>query len=249
MSAPIGLALAPDAATIAEQVATSMAALVAAVQDADAARVAHIALAGGSTPRAIYERLAALDVDWSRVHVWFGDERAVAADHADANWRMAREALLDRVPAHAHRMPADSGDADAYERAIREHVPAGTDGTPRFDLVLLGLGTDGHTASLFPGTPALAERERLVVMNDGPGGSRRMTFTFPLINAARQVWLVATGDAKQAIVTECFAARWGTDEAKSPPPVLGVAPVDGDFIWWLDEAAGGSLRRHRGRDG
>jgi 6-phosphogluconolactonase len=114
---------------------------------------------------------------------------------------------------------------------------------PVLDLVLLGLGEDGHTASLFPGTAALDETERWVVMNDVPQlGTRRMTFTYPLINAARRVWILVTGAGKRQIVAQCLAARI-SDGAAKRWPVLGVRPAAGEFIWWLDEAAAGRRAR------
>ena len=202
-----------------------------------------IALSGGSTPKLLYERLASREIreriPWSRIEIFLGDERPVATDHPDSNFGMARDALLAHVAVRAHPMPAAIGDADAYERLVRERVAPGRQGIPAFDLILLGIGSDGHTASLFPGTTALDERERLVVMNDVPQhATRRMTFTYPLVNAARRVWVLATGAAKRDVVAACLR---GADPARHP--AAGVRPRDGELVWWLDEPAASALDR------
>jgi 6-phosphogluconolactonase len=201
-----------------------------------------VALSGGSTPRRLYELLAERPfrdrIDWSTVELFFGDERAVPREHPESNYRMVREALLSKVAVIAHPMAAEVGAAAAYERLLRERLRA-HDGVPVFDLVLLGIGTDGHTASLFPGTRALHERERLVVMNDVPElGTRRMTVTYPVLNAARRVWVLAPGADKREIIGRCLAARAEPDAA-SRFPILGVRPDAGELIWWLDEASAG----------
>jgi len=192
-----------------------------------------IALAGGSTPRRLYETLASAKfrdrVPWERLELFFGDERSVAPDHPDSNFRMAREAL-EGVEVTMHRMPAQDGDASGYEQLVRKRVGSGPAGIPAFDLILLGIGTDGHTASLFPGTAALEERDRLVVMNDVPAlRTRRMTFTIPLIDAARRVWIIATGGDKSPVVRRCLAGD-------SDFPIQRIRP-NGELVWWVDEAA------------
>ena len=129
-----------------------------------------LALAGGSTPKRLYELLAEPPfrdgIPWDAVEIFFGDERSVPPEHPDSNYGMAHRALLSKVPVAAHRMVAESGEADAYERLVRERVAEKRDGIPAFDLILLGMGKDGHTASLFPGTAAL-QRDR------APGGDER----------------------------------------------------------------------------
>jgi len=158
---------------------------------------------------------------------------------------MAKTALLDRLdepPALVFRM-AGEGDPDAaalaYERTVRELVPpnpaAGTRETPRFDLILLGMGADGHTASLFPGSPALAEQERLVVATAAPTGQPRLTFTYPLLNAARRVLILVSGAEKAATL------RAVLKEPHDPNryPVQGVELVRGNLTWLVDAAAGG----------
>jgi 6-phosphogluconolactonase len=206
-----------------------------------------IALAGGATPRRLYETLARepfrTRVRWERLEFFFGDERAVAPDHSDSNFGMVSRALLSHVTVRTHRMPAESGDTALYERLLGERVLARHAGVPALDLVLLGIGEDGHTASLFPGTAALREQTRWVVMNDVPElGTRRMTLTYPVLNAARRVWVLAVGAAKRAIVAECLAALAAEDVTPgiaARRPIVGVRPSAGELVWWLDEAAAG----------
>ena len=208
-------------------------------------RFFRIALAGGSTPQAVY-RLLAEDpfMDFTGWQIFWSDERCVPPTSAESNYAMAKAALLDRLarpPALVFRM-AGEGDPDAaavsYERAVRELVPpnpaAVTGQTPRFDLVLLGMGADGHTASLFPGTAALGERERLVVSNHVPQlETTRLTFTYPLINAARRVLILVSGEAKAATLRDVLAGA--QDPARFP--VQGVSLRKGNLTWLVDRAA------------
>ena len=152
-----------------------------------------VALAGGSTPRRLYERLATCAFPWSETEIFFGDERCVPPDHPDSNYRMAGEALLSKVPANVHRMPGETCDAAAYEEELRQLFGAGL---PEFDLVLLGLGEDGHTASLFPGDPALEEKERWVVRVERPDHAR-LTLTLPVLSAAKVALFLVLGAAKR----------------------------------------------------
>lgn len=202
-----------------------------------------IALSGGSTPKRLYETLAAAplrdEIPWDRVELFFGDERAVGPDHPDSNYGMAVQALLAKVDVLAWRMRAEIGAAEEYETILRDRVPPAPGGTiPELDLVLLGIGGDGHTASLFPDTAALDEPRRLVVVNDVPKlGTSRMTVTYPLLNAARRVWILAAGADKREIVAACRAA--GDDaETRRRWPITGVRPA-GELVWWLDRAATG----------
>jgi 6-phosphogluconolactonase len=165
----------------------------------------RLALAGGSTPRALYRALASApgSVDWTRTDLFFGDERAVPPDDPLSNYRMARETLLDpaRVPAaNVHRMPAEAPDLDGAARAYEESLRAGA-APPWLDLALLGLGPDGHTASLFPESRALDEQERLCVAADAPVAPlRRLTLTYPALAGARQLlFLIAGPDKAQAL--------------------------------------------------
>jgi 6-phosphogluconolactonase len=173
-----------------------------------------LALAGGSTPRPLYERLAAAPyrhLPWDRVHFFWGDERCVPPDHLDSNYRLAAEALLahlDLRPEQIHRLPgelappAGAAQAEAELRAFfADREPR--DGSPVFDLILLGAGPDGHTASLFPGRPALEETQRWVVAEDHPGRPPlvpRLTLTLPVLNAARAVLFLVAGVEKRPVV-------------------------------------------------
>lgn len=155
-----------------------------------------VALAGGRTPLALYERLAALPYDWASLEVFFGDERCVPPDHPDSNFRMASETLLSRVPARVHRMRGETCDAAGYEEELRAVFGQGP---PTFDLVFLGMGADGHTASLFPGHPALEETGRLVVKVERPDNPR-LTLTLPVLSSsALAVFLVSGEDKRGAL--------------------------------------------------
>lgn len=208
-------------------------------------RYFRIALAGGSTPQAVY-RLLADDpyMDFAGWQIFWSDERCVPPTSPESNYAMAKAALLDRLArptALVFRM-AGEGDPDAaaiaYERAVRELVPPNpavvTGQTPRFDLVLLGMGADGHTASLFPGTAALDEQERLVVANHVPQlATTRLTFTYPLINAARRVLILVSGEGKAAALRDVLAGS--QDEHRFP--VQGVQLRRGNLTWLVDQAA------------
>jgi 6-phosphogluconolactonase len=209
-----------------------------------------VALAGGSTPRRTFELLAqptlASAVDWGATHVFFGDERSVPPGHPDSNFNTARLALLAHVPvpdSQVHRMTGENADlkqaAREYEDTIARvfAVPKGSV-LPRFDLVLLGMGKDGHTASLFPHTKALTEARSWVVDNDVPAQkTQRLTLTATLINAARcVVFLVAGGDKKEPLRSVLEGAR---DEAQFPSQM--IAPTEGDLVWLVDRAAAANL--------
>jgi 6-phosphogluconolactonase len=197
----------------------------------------HIVLTGGSTPRAAYEQALALGADWSRASIWFGDERCVPPDHEQSNFGMAQKALLGQIEAAAvHRMKGELGPhagADDYEEQLR-HVFG--EEMPRFDLLLLGLGPDAHCASLFPGDAALGERERLVVGVEVPGMAPlvpRISFTLPLLNAAREVVFLVAGEDKADAVARAFGGlRPGPDAPSSL-----VRPTAGTLRVILDRAA------------
>lgn len=152
-----------------------------------------VALAGGETPRQVYAHLATLDYPWTKTQVFFGDERCVAVDDVASNYRMAWETLLSKVPAIVHPMPGATCNAAAYEREIEATFGPGV---PRFDLIFLGLGADGHTASLFPGGPELDERDRRVVRVSRPDHSR-LTLTLPVLSSARPAVFLVAGAAKR----------------------------------------------------
>lgn len=209
-----------------------------------------VALAGGSTPRAMFERLAAPplrdEVDWRRIQWFWGDERNVAADHADSNFRMAREALLSRVdvdPEKIHRLRGEAdplGDAAVdYQRQLAQVCGVAENGPPpSLDLVLLGMGNDGHTASLFPNTAALQEQEKWIVANDVPQQyGRRLTMTYPLLNAASIVMFLAAGAGKARILRE---VRQGPHDPQKLP-AQGIAPTSGRLWWYVDRAAASQL--------
>lgn len=204
----------------------------------------NIALAGGSTPEALYRRWASEPafLPWHDVGLWFGDERCVPPDHHDSNYRMVRQALLSPLGiehGQVFRMRGDVSPAQAasdYEAQLRAKFVG--DSWPRFDLVLLGVGEDGHTASLFPGTAALHERTRWVVANQlVPQGAWRLTLTLPVLCAAKRAWILATGPRKRDIVRRVFSDQ----HSGEPWPVQQVVPVAGELVWWLDAAAAADL--------
>jgi 6-phosphogluconolactonase len=213
------------------------------------------ALSGGSTPKQLYGLLAqprfASQIDWTRVHFFWGDERCVPPDHVDSNFRMVREALLDAIRPRSEQVHRMRGEIDPEEaaRAYAEELSrffgvAVAGPPPRFDLILLGLGGDGHTASLFPGTPALHENQRWVVVNQkAEGEPLRLTFTLPLINAAAHVRFLVSGASKavriEQILDDVPAA--GSDVL----PAQLVRPVRADLQWLLDEDAASLLERAR----
>lgn len=209
-----------------------------------------IALSGGSTPRALYQLLSGRPyrgrVDWSRIEFFWGDERNVSPDDEQSNFRMVSEAMLEKlaVPeSQIHRMEAEREDLDAaareYQETIARVLEVSADGPPpALDLVLLGLGPDGHTASLFPETQALEEATRWVVPNEVPQlKTRRMTLTVPMINAARSVIFLVTGKKKAGRLAEVL---YGPSQPHQLPSQL-IAPVGGELIWLVDEAAASNL--------
>lgn len=206
----------------------------------------HIALAGGTTPRALYQRLAeppvAARIDWHRWHVWFGDERAVAPDDPRSNLHMAEQALLSRVDiprAQVHRMEAERSDLDGAAADYATALGALCGVPPRLDLILLGLGEDGHTASLFPGTPALAVKDTWAARGRAVASPRdRITLTLPTINNARAVAFLVSGRAKQGALRGVVAGS---------VPAACVRPRDGDLLWFLDEAAALALTDQSGK--
>ncbi|MBI5725632.1 MAG: 6-phosphogluconolactonase [Planctomycetes bacterium] len=211
----------------------------------------RIALCGGTTPRALYEHLAggvATDnLPWSRLEIFFGDERDVPPNHPDSNYNTVQRTLLDNVPIppdKVHPMHGDAQDLSAaaaeYEKTIRSLVPAGAGGLPRFDLILLGMGGDGHTASLFAGCPAVKERRKLVTAGFVPViGRERLTITFPLINAAASVILLVTGLDKADAVA-CLLNEGAS--AAQRLPAANIQPADGNFCIVLDNDAARYVR-------
>ena len=204
----------------------------------------RIALAGGGTPAPVYRALAEdRDIDWRRWQLFFGDERTVPPDHPDSNYRMVRETLIDNLPIQplVLRVPAEADPeaaADSYASTVRKMVPGNPRAigvnTPRFDMILLGMGGDGHTASLFPHTQALHETERWVVANPVPQlATTRITFTLPLINAARRVLFLVSGADKADMVREVLAGPQDPERL----PSQSVHPTAGNLIWLVDAPA------------
>lgn len=206
-----------------------------------------IALSGGSTPRRVYEILTgppyASQARWDRWHVFWGDERCVPPEDPSSNYRLAKEALLDSVPvppSQVHRMRGEEPPEEAAERYEAELVGVLGGGTPELDLVLLGIGDDGHTASLFPGSAALEEDHRLVISSEGPrDGTHRLTFTLPLINAARAVAFLASDGSKAEAVRKSIEPHAGETAA----PAALVKPASGALHWFLTTDAAQQLSR------
>jgi 6-phosphogluconolactonase len=191
-----------------------------------------VAVSGGSTPRELFRVLAseyAQSIAWDKITLFQVDERCVPPTHADSNWRMLSEELLSKIPGiKAHRVEAEHahGAAD-YESLVVRTLSQDAEGVPQFDLILLGMGPDGHTASLFPSTPAIHERNHFVVLNDVPQlKTQRVTMTYPLLNAARQRWFLVRGADK----AEAFSR---VQEGELPAGRVA------DAEWFIDPAVAG----------
>lgn len=208
------------------------------------------ALSGGSTPRNLYTLIAAnasATLPWDKMFFFWGDERNVPPDDPDSNYRMAKESLLSRVPIPAGNIfpvPTGKGDAgasaDDYEKTLRRFFDLKPGEVPRFDVILLGMGPDGHTASLFPETAALKEHSRLVVANWVEKlKASRITFTLPVLNAARRVIFLVSGGDKAPVLKEVLE---GKGPAEKYPSKL-VHPSDGRLIWLVDRAAASELSK------
>jgi 6-phosphogluconolactonase len=207
-----------------------------------------VALSGGSTPKALYSLLASnyAGFAWNRIFLFFGDERHVPPTDPESNYRMVNESLLSKIAIPAEnvfRVPSENPDAAAaaadYESQIRRFFELKPGEFPRFDLILLGMGPDGHTASLFPDSEALNEQSRLVVANwVAKFNTHRITFTFPVLNRAAEVMFLASGPDKAEMLHQVL-------ETKQTPPLPSqrVEPTDGKLLWLLDEAAAAKLTR------
>jgi 6-phosphogluconolactonase len=207
-------------------------------------RAFAVSLSGGSTPRRLYECLAAPDIasrfPWSRAHWFWGDERFVPHDHPDSNYRMAREAFLSRVPVppdNIHAVPTVGSSPDqaaaAYETMLKRFYGADAlvRDRPLFDVTLLGIGEDGHTASLFPGQPALQETRRWVVAVIGAKAEARITLTYPALDSSRDLAFVATGREKREVLARA-------QDGDRSIPSGAVRPV-GRLHWFMDRVAAG----------
>ncbi|HEV7682430.1 MAG TPA: 6-phosphogluconolactonase [Pyrinomonadaceae bacterium] len=205
-----------------------------------------VGLAGGNTPRRVYELLATdqfrNQVEWPRVYLFFGDERCVPAEHPDSNYRMAFESLISQVPIPAANVQRIIGEGNANEnaRAYENELRAFFAGLsyPRLDLVLLGMGDDGHTASLFPDSPALQESSRWVVpTRNEQSGQDRITLTIPVFNHARHVAFLVTGKKKAQRLKEVLRPEPESKEL----PVQAIAPIEGMLEWLVDREAAALL--------
>ncbi len=191
-----------------------------------------IALAGGNTPRPLYESIATQNLPWDKIHVFWGDERYVAPDNPDSNQRMARQAWLDQVaipPTNIHPMPTGASDpesdAAAHDTHLREFFQVSPGTFPSLDLILLGMGGDGHTASLFPHTDALKVSDRLITVGN-KDGQPRLTFTVPLINQSRCVIFLVAGADKQEALDQVFAEK--ADDMNYPSRLI---QPQGELEW------------------
>jgi 6-phosphogluconolactonase len=198
-----------------------------------------IALAGGNTPKPLYEAIATQDLPWDNIHVFWGDERYVPPTDPDSNEGMARHAWLDRVaipPENIHAMPTDEADptvaAQKHEQQLQSFFQTSSGAFPALDVILLGIGDDGHTASLFPHTEALKVSDRLITVGN-KSGQPRITFTAPLINQARCVIFMVAGANKQTALAHILADDGDADLY----PARLIQPL-GELWWLLDQAAG-----------
>jgi 6-phosphogluconolactonase len=209
-----------------------------------------VALAGGSTPKALYSLLATdpvlrAQLPWDKMHLYFGDERNVAPEHADSNFRMASEALIAKAPLKPDQVTRIKGEyqdtekaAQEYEQALRASFTLADGQFPRFDLALLGMGSEGHTLSLFPGTKALHETRRIVVRNwVGKLCAERITLTAAAVNQAAQVLFMVTGGDKACALKAVLEGPYEPDQL----PAQLIQPQNGKLLWLVDTAAGGML--------
>lgn len=234
----------PDMESLSQGAAEEISHIIkAAVQDRD---YFTIALSGGSTPAALYRLLAdnySNKIQWPKVHIFWGDERCVPAGHADSNFAMAHRLLISRVPIapqNIHSVPAEYGSpektAEAYEQVIRDFFLQRGMSFPCFDMILLGIGEDGHTASLFPGDSVLREKQRLAAPVLAPADyspRNRITLTLPVINNAENVFFIVSGKKKGKMVAAVL------DDAEAAGKLYPAAMVrpKGRIIWFLDDKA------------
>ncbi|MCA1994245.1 MAG: 6-phosphogluconolactonase [Coleofasciculus sp. S288] len=230
----------PDKAALIERsLAVVLSKMHTAIQQSDRCT---IALAGGGTPKPLYEAIASQDLPWDKIHVFWGDERYVPPDHPDSNQGMARQAWLDNVPipeVNIHPMPTDganpAADAEKHEAHLRKFFKSAAGEFPQFDIILLGIGDDAHTASLFPHTDALQVQDHLVTVGN-KDGQPRITFTAPLINHSHCVIFLVAGSGKRPALAQIFAP----DADPLTYPARLIQP-QGELWWLLDESAGQEL--------
>ena len=204
----------------------------------------HLALSGGRTPETLYKQLAARSlqesISWGKVHLYWGDERCVSPDDIESNYGMTKRTLIDHVDIPAENIHRIYGEAEIcqelsrYSNEIIACLPTHENAFPQFDWILLGVGTDGHTASLFPNSPALLESTRICTWAESPQtGQKRITLTLPVINTAKQVSFLVTGEEKATIVSHILNGRDDSDQY----PAAKVTPVSQRLDWYLDRAA------------
>jgi len=208
----------------------------------------HIALSGGSTPKILFRLLAQApyhdDINWRLLHFFWGDERCVPPDHPESNYGMIRENLLQHIEipeSNIHRIQGEIAPdeaANSYSTEIQQNVPSGINGFPRFDLILLGMGEDGHTASLFPDSDVLKIKDKICAVAVHPvSGQKRVTLTMPVINHAKKVAFMVTGESKREMVSEIFNQAPGFDKY----PASLIHPSHGEIEWLLDGPAASFL--------
>ncbi|GBF81297.1 6-phosphogluconolactonase [Aphanothece sacrum] len=202
-----------------------------------------LALSGGSTPKPLYEALAEQSLPWEKIHIFWGDERYVAVDHPDSNQLMARQAWLDKISipaANIHPMPTGAQnpaqDAQTHEMELTQFFKVKPGDFPAFDVILLGMGDDAHTASLFPQTDALKVNDRLITVGN-KDGQPRLTFTLPLINQAHCVIFLVAGESKRPALAQVFAEV----ASETIYPSRSIQP-QGELFWLFDQAAGAELK-------
>lgn len=203
-----------------------------------------VALSGGATPRALYSLLATAEfrekIPWPHIHLFWGDERCVPPNHRDSNYGLANETLIARVPIPAENVYRMKGEEDPqiaafdYEQALRKFFGLSGRGLPRFDLIFLGLGEDGHTASLFPGSEVLPEKRRLVCAAYVKSfKSNRLTLTLPVLNHAANVFSLVAGEDKASALRDVLHGK----DNLHLLPAQGIRPKKGRLVWFVDEAA------------
>lgn len=209
--------------------------------------ICRLVLAGGSTPRGVYRLLGAAEfrsqMQWDKLELYWGDERCVPPDHAASNYRMVHDALISAVPvpsAAIHRIRGELEPGQAAEMYEQELIHAQQDGTAMFDLVLLGLGTDGHTASLFPGTPDLGQSDRLVVTTKSPVPPvDRVSLSLRALNDSHSTRFLVATQEKAGALARVLAS--GAARVERPPPAALIKPSSGDLQWLVDRAAASAL--------
>jgi 6-phosphogluconolactonase len=237
----------PQPAALAEALAEGL--LTASLQTKKAGRSFNLVLAGGSTPRGVYEYFSKPEykesIPWDVIHFFWGDERCVPGDHKDSNYKMAQQALLDplAIPSkNIHRIHGEnaaSEEASRYAEEIKRHCHLADGEMPRFDWILLGLGTDGHTASLFPAVEAVEDPAGICAVAVQPeSGQKRITLTLNVLNHAKRVSFIVTGESKAQVVAEIL----NQSQQSQHYPAAQVHPEQGKLEWFLDQEAAAKLQ-------